>query len=366
MKKIVLIFLFMLFCMIDGFSQASFNTGVMEVYMNQYGRIRLFTADGIIQLERASILVGTSPTTVFDYTNDSEQLEATVLVENPEMSDFELYGAYDNTYSSLPPDVIIKQNAYGWTNGAYAIVRFNVKNDEASVINASIGLDIIPYLNEEYGFDSVTYLNDEGVVRFHRGSQINMGIKLLSASLSSLYSFEWYEDYSVDTDYWTWMNYGSLQPLYASNTVDGPVAITAQSPVTIDPGESFDVYYALALGANKQEMLANISAAAEKYQAWFVGMDDNELSSGVLRLNQNYPNPFEQSTMIHYQLPANGFVHLTICDVMGNEVASLVNAEQPAGDYTIQYDAKDLRSGVYFCTLRFNGQVQTGMMLLAK
>ena len=356
----------MSFCIIDGFSQASFNTGVMEVYMNQYGRIRLFTADGITQLERASILVATSPTTVFDYTNDSEQLEATVLVENPEMSDFELYGAYDNTYSNLPPDVIIRQNAYGWTNGGFAIVKFNVKNDETSVINASIGLDIIPFLNEEYGFDSVTYLNDEGVIRFHRGSQINLGIKLLSASLSSLYSFEWYEDYSVDADYWTWMNYGSLQPQYASHTADGPVAITSQNPVTIDPGESFDVYYALALGANKQEMLSNISAAEQKYQAWFIGIGDNGSSTSAFNLNQNYPNPFEQSTRISYHLPASGNVELTIYDVMGNEVALLVNKEQNAGTHIVHYDAGKLKSGVYYCTLRFSGQTRTSMMLLAR
>ena len=364
MKKIVLFFSFMMLCIASVFSQASFNTGVMEVYMSQYGRIRLYASDGIIQLERASILVGTSPTTVFDYTLDSEQMEPTVLVENPEMSDFELYGAYDNTYSNLPPDVIIKQNAYGWTNGEYTVVKFNVKNDEPSPINASIGLDIIPYLNEEYGFDTVTYLSGEGVIRFHRGGQLNMGIKLLSASMSSLFSFEWYEDYSVDTDYWTWMNYGSLQPRYVSNTLDGPVTITCQNPVTINPGASFDVYYALALGTNEQTMLSNISAAVQKYQAWFTAVE--EMGTNDFSLRQNYPNPFEQSTMISYQLPGNGFVSLKIYDVMGKEVASLVNSEQPEGAYNIQFDAADLDSGVYYYTLRYNGQARTKMMSVVK
>ncbi len=364
MKKIVLFFSFMLLCMADGFSQASFNTGVMEVYTNQYGRIRLYASDGIRQLERASILVATSPTTVFDYTNDAEQLEATVLVENPEMSDFEIYGAYDNSYSSLPPDVIIKQHAYGWTNSAFTVIKFTVKNDETSAISATIGLEFIPYLNEEYGFDTVTYLSDEGVVRFHRGSQINMGAKLLSASLSSLYSFEWYEDYSVDSDYWTWMNYGSLQPQYVSNTVDGPVVVTAQNPVTINPGQSFDVYYALALGTNEQEMISNISEAVQKYNAWFTAID--EPGTRGFSLLQSYPNPFGQSTMIRYQLPENGNVNLSIYDVMGNEVALLVNEEQTAGNHILHFDADDLKSGVYYCTLRFNGQTRTSKMLLAR
>jgi hypothetical protein len=103
----------------------------MEVNVNTYGRIRLFTPDAVRHLQRASILVGTSSTTVFDYTNDAEELDPTVLVENPLESDFEIYGAYDNTYSNLPPDVIVKLYAYGWTNGSYTIVKFNVQNDEA-------------------------------------------------------------------------------------------------------------------------------------------------------------------------------------------------------------------------------------------
>lgn len=366
MKKLLLFLSIMLFCIISGFSQANFNTGALIVDVNEYGEIELYTPDGTYQLDRASILVGTSSTAVFDYKNDAEQHDPTELITNPELSDYEIYGAYDNTYSGAPPDVIVKLNAYGWTDGGYTIVKFNVMNNEESAMNAVIGLDIIPFLNEVYGFDTVTYNSTEGVIRFHRGADENMGIKLLSASLFSLYSFEWYEDYFVDADYWTWMNLGTLQPQWVTTTGEGTVTITSQNPVAIAPGESFDVYYALALGANEQEMLANISAAEQRYQAWFIGIDDNKLSYSALRLNQNYPNPFEQSTMISYYLPVNGDVNLTIYDLMGNEVASLVNAEQPAGDYTIQYDAKDLRSGVYYCMLRFNGQVQTGMMMLAK
>jgi hypothetical protein len=366
MKKNLLFLAVMMLFITGSYSQASFNTGALEVYVNQYGRIRLYTPDGIQQLERASILVGTSPTTVFDYTNDAEELEPTVLVTNPVLSDYEIYGAYDNSYSSLPPDVIIKLNAYGWNNGGYTLVRFNVKNDEVNAINASVGLDIIPYLNEEYGFDSVSYNSAADVIRFHRGAQENMGMKLLSASLTSLYSFEWYDGYTVDSSYWTWMHYGSLQPLYASNTADGPVTITAQGAVELSPGESFDVYYALALGANEQTMLSNISAAVEKYQSLFTSVEDIELSGKGFNLGQNYPNPFDLSTAISYRLPEDGFVSLKIYDAVGKEVAVLVNAEQSKGSYTVQYNAEDLTRGVYVCKLRFNNQVQSNKMFLIK
>lgn len=366
MKKLLLFIAVMLLFIMNGFSQASFTTGAMQVDVNQYGRIRLLTPDGTRQLQRASILVETSPTSVFDYVNDAEELEPTVLVANPASSDFEIYGAYDNSYSSLPPDVQVRLSAYGWNNGSYTIVKFNIKNMQSDAMNASAGLDIIPELNQTYGFDSVTYNTSQGVIRFHRGAQVNMGMKLLSAPLSSLYSFEWYDAYSVDTSFWNWMNHGELQPQYVSTTADGPVTITAQMPVVTAPGGSFNVYYALALGSNEQTMLANIAAAVVKYQALIVSVDDIESSVNGFNLGQNHPNPFKQSTTINYQLPDDGFVSLKVYNVIGSEVACLVNSNKTRGSHTIQFNSNDLNSGVYFYTLRFGDQVKSNKMFVIK
>jgi hypothetical protein len=366
MKKLLLFNALMMLFIMDSYSQASFTTGALEITVSEYGRIRLFTPDGTRHLQRASILVGTSPTEVFDYTNDAEQYEPTVLVTSPTLSDFEIYGAYDNAYSGLPPDVIVGLNAYGWTNGCYTIVKFHIKNDDSQVLDAVAGLDIIPELNQEYGYDSVSYNSTLGVIRFHRGAHENMGMKLLSASLSSLVSFEWYDAYEVDADYWNWMHHGSLQPLYASATVDGPVTITAQNPVTIGLGESFDVYYALALGVDEQTMLANIAAAQQKYLGLIASIDDRPNSANEPALGQNSPNPFTSSTTIGYQLPDAGFVSLKVYNVIGSEVATLVNSNQTRGSHTIQFNAKDLTSGVYYYTLRFGDQVKSNKMFLVK
>lgn len=365
MKKALLLIPAFTLYLTNSYSQASFSTGALQVDINEYGRVELYSASGTQQLERASILVGSSSTTVFDYQNDAEQHEPTVLVSNPSFSDFEIYGAYDNTYSGLAPAVVVKLNAYGWTDGGYIILKYNVKNAETNAMSAVVGLDIIPYLNEEYGYDTVTYNNSEGVIRFHRGSQENMGIKLLSANLSSLYSFEWYEDYYVDTDYWTWMHYGSLQPQYVSGTADGPVAITAQDAVTLAPGESFDVYYALSLGADEQTMLNNAAAAVAKYQSVFTSVQEPQLSTGF-DLRKNFPNPFSRSTRITYNLPMPGMVSLKIFDVLGNETATLVNSKQPAGIHTFDFDASGLPSGIYYCRLSYDNQVKTSKMLLIK
>jgi len=363
MKKNLLILAAVLLAFANGYSQeVTFNTGAFEVYVGQYGKIRLYGMDGTKHLHRATILVGTSSTAVYDHENDAEVVDPTVAVASPLLSDYEIYGAYDNSYSNAPPKVLVKLYVYGWNNEAYTIAKYVVRNDEATTMNATIGIEDFPSLNGEYGFDTVTYNATEGVIRHHRAAQPNIGIKLLSASLSSLYSFEWYDGYQVDSDFWTWMNYGSLQPQYVSG-VEGPVTITAQAPVSIAPGETFTVYYAFALGADEQTMLANIAGAVQKYPLLTVSSKENPLSGAQLH---NYPNPVSSSTTFSYQLPSSGAVTLKIFDALGIEKVTLVNEKQSSGLHTLDFNAKDLASGVYTYRLTYNDQVITNKMLLIK
>ncbi|MEJ2105082.1 MAG: T9SS type A sorting domain-containing protein [Ignavibacteriaceae bacterium] len=83
-------------------------------------------------------------------------------------------------------------------------------------------------------------------------------------------------------------------------------------------------------------------------------------------LSQNYPNPFNPSTTINYQLPENSFVSLKVYNVLGNEVASLVNEQKQAGKYEVEFNASELGSGVYFYTLKVGEFVQSKKMLLLK
>ncbi|MBI5464859.1 MAG: T9SS type A sorting domain-containing protein [Ignavibacteriales bacterium] len=65
----------------------------------------------------------------------------------------------------------------------------------------------------------------------------------------------------------------------------------------------------------------------------------------------SYPNPFNPSTLINYQLPVDGTVTLSVFDVLGREVETLVNGTKPAGYYTVPVDASQWRSGVYFARI---------------
>ncbi len=88
-------------------------------------------------------------------------------------------------------------------------------------------------------------------------------------------------------------------------------------------------------------------------------------------LKQNYPNPFNPSTKIKYSIPSNrkggmSNVILKVCDILGNEIATLVNEEKPAGIYEVEFNGADLSSGIYFYQLKAAEFIQTKKMILLK
>ncbi len=86
----------------------------------------------------------------------------------------------------------------------------------------------------------------------------------------------------------------------------------------------------------------------------------------VFELEQNYPNPFNPNTTIRYQIRQDGFVTLKIYDILGIEVAVLVNEETPQGIYNVQFTTNNLSSGVYFYQLKAGEFIQTKKMIYLK
>lgn len=84
------------------------------------------------------------------------------------------------------------------------------------------------------------------------------------------------------------------------------------------------------------------------------GVED-KVSQLDFALNQNYPNPFNPTTVISYQIPVTSQVSLKVYDVIGNEVAALVNKVEPAGKYEVTFNAANLPSGIYFYQLKTDG-----------
>ena len=93
--------------------------------------------------------------------------------------------------------------------------------------------------------------------------------------------------------------------------------------------------------------------------------EDNKLPHEY-KLYMNYPNPFNPVTKIKYSIPEMNLVTLQIYDILGNEIALLVNADQAAGTYDVSFDASGFSSGIYIYRLKAGKFTSTKKMILLK
>jgi hypothetical protein len=145
----------------------------------------------------------------------------------------------------------------------------------------------------------------------------------------------------------------------------------------INDGLSSGAYYVLSLGADNQYIFAGTGASSIWRRPLFQVVTDAEEETNLqpeeFSLSQNYPNPFNPSTTIRYSIPASlnpskggTLVTLKVYDVLGNEVATLVNEEKPAGSYEVEFSASQLSSGIYFNKLQVGSFIETKKMILMK
>jgi hypothetical protein len=147
----------------------------------------------------------------------------------------------------------------------------------------------------------------------------------------------------------------------------GAVDSTGQAfRLTIHPSTPVGTYHAL-----------KVEAYSNAYPAWtdtillyvypLVGVEEEPLGLPLAtRLEQNYPNPFNPSTNIKYQIPSTNFVTLKVYDVLGREVATLVNEVKQPGTYAVPFDGSGMASGIYFYKLQTGGFVDVKRMILLK
>jgi Secretion system C-terminal sorting domain len=129
--------------------------------------------------------------------------------------------------------------------------------------------------------------------------------------------------------------------------------------------------YGLPVGV----LIDNVNTVSSWMNFDFVRLNGNNVITGVastkampkeFSLSQNYPNPFNPTTKISYTLPEHSKVRLSVFDLLGREVAVLVDKEQNAGLHNVQFKAGNLSSGIYFYRLQSSNNIATKKMLLLK
>jgi beta-xylosidase len=157
-----------------------------------------------------------------------------------------------------------------------------------------------------------------------------------------------------------------------SNTGSWDFFSTFTTKLLMPVSGNHDIYLRFrGTGSDKLLMLQWLTFVGKTSPATSVGELKSGKIPGRFTLDQNYPNPFNPTTAISFQLSAFSHVTLRICDLLGQEIVTLVNGEQSAGQYTVQWDGKNERgenvtSGMYFYQLRAGTNVSTRKMVLVK
>ena len=128
------------------------------------------------------------------------------------------------------------------------------------------------------------------------------------------------------------------------------------APVDVALNYNAGVAYVVDLYAEKVFVFNNTT----------VSVDDNKLTVTDFQLEQNFPNPFNPSTIIKFSLSKTNHVKLVVSDMLGREVATLIDETKSAGNHSVTFNAANLSSGVYLYSLISGDQKITKKMLLMK
>jgi hypothetical protein len=152
--------------------------------------------------------------------------------------------------------------------------------------------------------------------------------------------------------------------IYSDN--NGSSWTTIQLPIN-------DIIVGMDIDSENSIYLASISLGIYKISSPIVQIEEHRDKVIIkdFKLFDNYPNPFNSSTIISYQIPVTCEVSLKIFNLLGNEVATLVNLEQSAGKYSVEFSSNtkskiELTSGVYLCRLQAGNYSTTKKMILLK
>ena len=147
-------------------------------------------------------------------------------------------------------------------------------------------------------------------------------------------------------------------------------------PFTLDENDQYDIILAYTLGEGTDAINSitiareNVGFAMDAYLSNFgqfpVSVENDDFVINNFSLYQNYPNPFNPSTVIKYQIPDAGYVTLKVYDILGREVARIVDEFKNAGSYETEFNASGLSSGIYFYSLNAGIYYETKKMILTK
>uniref|UniRef100_A0A832DI14 T9SS type A sorting domain-containing protein n=1 Tax=Ignavibacterium album TaxID=591197 RepID=A0A832DI14_9BACT len=351
--------------------------------------------NGTNQMFEGALIIGTSATKISDaarganqgiQNNDFAISQPFVLDIPGSIADVEGSSVInDNNAGANKIGVTVKLKTYSFSsspNNNFIILDYTlVNNNSFSISNLYAGLFFDWDLIDGSGLGDRTewdnFLN-YGFIRNTTGGPTNYnGVALLSGNNYGFYAikndggdggFQIYDGFD-DSEKWQAISGG------VSKTTAGPgdvSNVTSAGPFSINSGDSVKIAFAILAAGNKTALDVAVNQARVKYQEVLIlDVKDNKTIPQQFSLEQNYPNPFNPSTKISWQSPVSGHQTLKIYDVLGNEVATLVDEYREAGRYEVEFNVAqvsrpELSSGVYFYRLVIGNFIATRKLVLMR
>lgn len=221
-------------------------------------------------------------------------------------------------------------------------------------------------------------------ILYYPGSQIldqtNHSIQASISSDGQVMTFVWLEAASLspnDTLPEIWFSWRRITdaswrtPINISQTPNFAEMLLHAAPVVKSNGaNSYTLFLCRSYQAGintwppDNGQITNMYVAAYTFTVTDVGQGQAQPVS--FTLEQNYPNPFNPSTAIRFAIPSTSHVNLTVTNVLGQVVATLVNEDRAAGEYTVEFSPTNLASGIYYYTLRAGSLTQTKKMVYTR
>ena len=355
--------------------------------------------DGPNLMYEGALMYGTSENTIVntarngDGTKDNDFTILTpIKIQSPGIyADKETYTKFDDTNAD-PSGLGIETEVYtysfsGTSNADFIFIRYIFNNTkEEPITNFYAGqywdfdMDDSSYDDDIIGFDNSTNLgyahdNDGDPVSTHIGlsllSEGNMGFFAMNKDgrVNPIISYDGF----TDEEKWTSLSSGFE---YTSSTASDISLVISAGPYYIESSSNIEVDFIVVAGESLEELQLHFQNAKSKYNDLPTSVDkDGNSIIYSMKLNQNYPNPFNPLTTIKYQIPSKvqgetsnieTFIRLDVFDVLGREVAALVNEKQKPGNYEVVWNADKYPSGIYFYRLQTEKYIETKKMILLK